>query len=347
MTTVGMVLGSLCDMAPVERKMEFDNVGLLAGDAGQEVSRVLLCLDITMQAVEEARQQRCQLIVSHHPLFFSLPKALRCDCYETARVTRLLQYGISAICMHTNLDCAAGGVNDVLLQRLGLSAQGGLGEQAVPRLQLFRHRAVRRGVHRQPDGLPCGGHSPQQVAAFPQKRLRTVESRVGVIAVQNVQQGLHPLRVRGLHTKINPLPGDGGGLRFLRRDVLFRTLVPQVLVVLVVHPGLGGVGKVPLLHIHIRIAHPNQIAPVHLHGGVEQAEAPGDQRDGQEDHATPLDGLAVQAAVDFVREHLGVEMQHSVPVCSYSARNSQCIGKRCPFSAAKQRALEAKTAPSF
>ena len=57
--------------------------------------------------------------------------------------------------------------------------------------------------------------------------------------------------------------------------------------------------------------------------------------------------LAVQAAVDFVREHLGVEMQHSVPVCSYSARNSQCIGKRCPFSAAKQRALEAKTAPSF
>ena len=110
---------SLCDMAPVERKMEFDNVGLLAGDAGQEVSRVLLCLDITMQAVEEARQQRCQLIVSHHPLFFSLPKALRCDCYETARVTRLLQYGISAICMHTNLDCAAGGVNDGLLQRLG------------------------------------------------------------------------------------------------------------------------------------------------------------------------------------------------------------------------------------
>ena len=54
-----------------------------------------------------------------------------------------------------------------------------------------------------------------------------------------------------------------------------------------------------------------------------------------------------RAAVDFVREHLGVEMQHSVPVCSYSARNSQCIGKRCPFSAAKQRALEAKTAPSF
>ena len=42
--------------------------------------------------------------------------------------------------------------------------------------------------------------------------------------------------------------------------------------------------------------------------------------------------LAVQAAVDFVREHLGVEMQHSVPVCSYSARNSQCIGGKAKGS---------------
>ena len=42
--------------------------------------------------------------------------------------------------------------------------------------------------------------------------------------------------------------------------------------------------------------------------------------------------LAILAAVDFVREHLGVEMERTVPVCSYSSRNNQCIGKRCPFS---------------
>lgn len=42
--------------------------------------------------------------------------------------------------------------------------------------------------------------------------------------------------------------------------------------------------------------------------------------------------LAILAAVDFVREHLGVEMARTVPVCSYSGRNSQCLGKRCPFS---------------
>ena len=44
--------------------------------------------------------------------------------------------------------------------------------------------------------------------------------------------------------------------------------------------------------------------------------------------------LAALAAVDFTREHLGVEMERTVPVCPYSSRNSQCIGRRCPFSAA-------------
>ena len=43
--------------------------------------------------------------------------------------------------------------------------------------------------------------------------------------------------------------------------------------------------------------------------------------------------LAILAAVDFTREHLGVEMERTVPVCSYSSKNNQCIGKRCPFSA--------------
>ena len=45
--------------------------------------------------------------------------------------------------------------------------------------------------------------------------------------------------------------------------------------------------------------------------------------------------LAVLAAVDFVREHLGVEMARTVPVCTYSGRNDQCLGRRCPFSAAR------------
>ena len=47
--------------------------------------------------------------------------------------------------------------------------------------------------------------------------------------------------------------------------------------------------------------------------------------------------LAILAAVDFAREHLEVEMERTVPVCSYSGKNGQCIGRRCPFSPASAR----------
>ena len=47
--------------------------------------------------------------------------------------------------------------------------------------------------------------------------------------------------------------------------------------------------------------------------------------------------LSVLAAIDFVQEHFGVEMQKSEIVCGYSAQNNQCIGSRCPFSPANRR----------
>lgn len=41
--------------------------------------------------------------------------------------------------------------------------------------------------------------------------------------------------------------------------------------------------------------------------------------------------LAILAAVDFAKEHLGVQMTRRVPVCTHSSQNNQCIGNRCPF----------------
>ena len=47
--------------------------------------------------------------------------------------------------------------------------------------------------------------------------------------------------------------------------------------------------------------------------------------------------LAILAAIDFTREHLGAEMKRTVPACSYSSKNNQCIGKKCPFSEAARQ----------
>jgi len=46
---------------------------------------------------------------------------------------------------------------------------------------------------------------------------------------------------------------------------------------------------------------------------------------------------AILTAIDFVKEHLGVEMERNVPVCHYSHMNAQCIGKKCPYSKANQK----------
>lgn len=46
--------------------------------------------------------------------------------------------------------------------------------------------------------------------------------------------------------------------------------------------------------------------------------------------------LSILAAIDFTEQHLGIKMDKREIVCRYSARNNQCIGKRCPFFAVNQ-----------
>ncbi len=119
MVTVGNIFEALDELAPVDTKMDFDNVGLLVGDPASEVRRIVTTLDITNEVITEASELDAQLIVSHHPLFFEL-KNVRADDLVGRKVLALCKNGVSAICMHTNLDVAARGVNDALAKVLGL-----------------------------------------------------------------------------------------------------------------------------------------------------------------------------------------------------------------------------------
>lgn len=105
----------LREYAPFETAEPWDNVGVLVR-CGEAVTGVLCALDITPATVAEAETAGCNVIVSHHPVIFRPVKAL--SQHDVPAL--LLRAGISAICLHTNLDRAAGGVNDVLAERLGL-----------------------------------------------------------------------------------------------------------------------------------------------------------------------------------------------------------------------------------
>lgn len=139
MPTVRDIEQQLYALAPRELAFPWDNVGQLLGDPEQEVSRVLVALDITEAVADEAIAKGCQLIVAHHPVMNCkwLPvQSVRMDTPQGHLLLKLLLNGISAICMHTNLDAAEGGVNDCLAEALELIDPGPMewGEERLCRV---------------------------------------------------------------------------------------------------------------------------------------------------------------------------------------------------------------------
>lgn len=157
--TVQQVLDELRRFAPPELAQDWDNVGLLV-DAGRPVTGVLTALDITAEVVQEAAARGCELIVAHHPVIFHPIKALAPGDVPAL----LVQKGISAICMHTNLDAAEGGVNDTLAAILGMrdtrSFADGCGrigtvdETSAAALAAFCQKTLGPGVHYVEAGRP-------------------------------------------------------------------------------------------------------------------------------------------------------------------------------------------------
>ena len=132
MPTVREIEQALFELAPREGAMDWDNVGHLLGDPDSQVSRVLVALDITEDVADEALAHGCELIVAHHPVMNCkwLPvQTVRSDTPQGHLLLKLLRHGVSAVCMHTNLDIARGGVNDCLAEALELVDPGPLGDE--------------------------------------------------------------------------------------------------------------------------------------------------------------------------------------------------------------------------
>ena len=114
------VLNFVNTIAPAYMKCDWDNVGLLCGDREKPVQKILVALDPFYHVCQEAAEIGADLIVTHHPLIFRAPKFVTMDDPVGKSILFLAAHGISAINAHTNLDCAPGGVNDVLAECLGL-----------------------------------------------------------------------------------------------------------------------------------------------------------------------------------------------------------------------------------
>lgn len=114
MATIGAIYEEIDRLAPFDSCEGFDNVGLLIGCPEIEVSRALLTLDVTLDAVQEAAEKGCPLIISHHPVIFHPLKSIPFGSVQG----ELLSRRIAVISAHTNMDKAH--LNAALARKIGL-----------------------------------------------------------------------------------------------------------------------------------------------------------------------------------------------------------------------------------
>lgn len=110
------ILNLINSFAPTNTALSYDNTGLLVGNPEQNVTKAVVCLDATPDAVGFAIKNSAELIITHHPIIFEGLKSVT----EGSVVYDCIKNGISVISAHTNLDVAEGGVNDCLAKALGL-----------------------------------------------------------------------------------------------------------------------------------------------------------------------------------------------------------------------------------
>jgi dinuclear metal center YbgI/SA1388 family protein len=109
------------DWAPRDIAWDRDNAGLQVGSAEREVKKILLTLDLTEPALDEALKQDCNLIITHHPLLFNPIKKIDTHKDQISRlIEKLIKNDITLYSAHTNLDFVKGGVSFELASVLEL-----------------------------------------------------------------------------------------------------------------------------------------------------------------------------------------------------------------------------------
>jgi len=115
------------DIAPLNVQEDWDNCGLLIGHPNDDVTKILLCLDVTEDVLQEAISEKCDLIVSHHPMIFFGVKKIDTN----SLIYQAIQNKIAIYAAHTNLDAAHFGVSTILAEKLGLKNLRTLKKNAV------------------------------------------------------------------------------------------------------------------------------------------------------------------------------------------------------------------------
>jgi dinuclear metal center YbgI/SA1388 family protein len=136
--TVGDLLEILETIAPAELAEEWDNSGLQVGARHWPVKKIRVALDPQPEVVVSACRENADLLVTHHPLIFRPLRRVDAATPVGRAVEAALAHKMAVVAVHTNLDIARGGLNDLLAERIGLENISSLDTHAEKRPGLGR-----------------------------------------------------------------------------------------------------------------------------------------------------------------------------------------------------------------
>lgn len=114
------IVNNLDDFFILYKQEKWDNSGLQLGSLDNEVNTVMICLDISEDAVNYAIEEHVDLIITHHPMIFSGIKKIDYNSYEGRIIRDLVKNDISVYSMHTNLDSALNGMSVEFAKKLNI-----------------------------------------------------------------------------------------------------------------------------------------------------------------------------------------------------------------------------------
>jgi dinuclear metal center YbgI/SA1388 family protein len=100
--TVQEIYTFLDELSPFTLQESWDNSGLLVGDFTQEITTVVLSIDIDESLIESIPDNA--LLITHHPIIFGGLKQLQFNQYPAKLIAPMIRKNISNIAMHTNFD---------------------------------------------------------------------------------------------------------------------------------------------------------------------------------------------------------------------------------------------------
>ncbi len=115
----GAIASIMDKIAPRYLAEEWDNVGLLIGDGSKTVSKIMICLDLPYWVLDEALDEKVDMIITHHPLIFNGIKNINADSSLGRKIIKLIKNEIAVYSSHTNFDMAENGLNDIFARQLG------------------------------------------------------------------------------------------------------------------------------------------------------------------------------------------------------------------------------------